>query len=105
LLNNNSVINSNITEGIPSLPPVESKVTAYQAESKVTACNARNDIREGGAILEVAMDNDDDYFAKEYHFGANSIESYITEGIPPLTPVELKGFQHLCKSTKTTSSL
>jgi hypothetical protein len=43
-----------------SLPPVESKVTAYHAKSKVTACiamhaprSARNNIREGGAILEV----------------------------------------------------
>jgi ferredoxin len=60
-----NIINSNITEGVPSLPPVESKVTAYQAKSKVTACNAmrltcsaRNDIREGGSILEVVMDDE-----------------------------------------------
>jgi hypothetical protein len=86
-LKNDSVINSNVTEGIPSLPPVDSKVTAYHAESKVTAwnamratCSARNDIREGGAINEVAC-----------HIGADSIKSYVTEGIPPLPPVELKG--------------
>jgi hypothetical protein len=54
------IIDSNVTEGLMFLPPVESKVTAYQAKSKVTACNAmrvthsaRNNIREGGAILEV----------------------------------------------------
>jgi hypothetical protein len=81
-----NIINSNVTEGIPSLPPVESKVTAYQAKSKVTACNAmraprsaRNNITEGGSILEVAMDDKDDYFSKECHIGANRIESYVTE--------------------------
>jgi hypothetical protein len=54
------IMDSNITEGLTSLHPVESKVTAYHAKSKVTACNAmratrsaRNDIREGGTILEV----------------------------------------------------
>jgi hypothetical protein len=54
------IINTNVTEGLTSLPPVESKVMAYHAKSKVTACNAmrathsaRNNIREGGAILEV----------------------------------------------------
>jgi hypothetical protein len=54
------IIDSNITEGLTSLPPVESKVTVYHAKSKVTACNAiratrspRNTISEGGAILEV----------------------------------------------------
>jgi hypothetical protein len=54
------IIDSNVTEGLTSLPPVESKVTAYHAKSKVTACNtmratrsAMNDIREGGAIIKV----------------------------------------------------
>jgi hypothetical protein len=105
------IIDSNVTEGIPSLLPAESMVTAYHAKFKVTACNAmratrsdRNDIREVGAILEVAMDDDDYYFSKECYTGANSIKCYITEGIPPLHPVEFKGFQHLYKSTKTTSS-
>jgi ferredoxin len=61
------ILNSNVTEGILSFPPVESMVTAYHAESNVTACNAMrgtrssgNNIREGDAILEVAMDNDED---------------------------------------------
>jgi hypothetical protein len=108
-----NIINSDVTEGVPSLPPVESKVMAYHAKSKVTACNtsmrvthsARNDTREGGAILEVTMDDEDDHFSKECHIGANSIKSYVTEGIPPLPLVELNVFQHLYKSTKTTSSL
>jgi hypothetical protein len=39
-LKNDSVNNSNVTEGVPSLPPVESKVTAYQPKSKVAARNA-----------------------------------------------------------------
>jgi hypothetical protein len=66
--------------------------------------SAGNDNREGGAILEVAMDNNDNDFSKECHIGANIIKSYITEGIPSLPPAQLKGFQHLYKSTKTTSS-
>jgi hypothetical protein len=28
------------------------------------------------------MDDEDDYFSKECHIGANRIESYVTEGIP-----------------------
>jgi hypothetical protein len=54
------IIGSNVTEGLTSLPPVEPRVTADHTKSKVTACNAmhatrstRNNIREGGAILEV----------------------------------------------------
>jgi hypothetical protein len=54
------IIDSSITEGLMSLPPVESKVTVDHVKSKVTACNAmcathsaRNNIREGGSILEV----------------------------------------------------
>jgi hypothetical protein len=79
-------VNSNITEGVPSLPPVESKARAYQPKSKVTDCyamraphSARNNIKEGDIILEEQMDNEDDYFSKEWHIGANRIESYVTE--------------------------
>jgi hypothetical protein len=46
------------------------------------------DIREGGAILEVAMDNDDNDFSKECCIGADIIKSYVTKGIPPLPPVQ-----------------
>jgi hypothetical protein len=94
------IINSNVTEGIPLLFPVESMVTAYHTESKVTACHAMrgtcssgDDNREGDVILKVPMDNNEDLYA-ECH----------TRGIPSLPLVELKGFQHLYKSTKTTSS-
>jgi hypothetical protein len=82
-------VNSNVTEGVPSLPPVESKVTAYQPKSKVMARNAmraprsaRNNIKKEGFILEVPMDDEDDYFSKECHIGANRIESYVTEQLP-----------------------
>jgi hypothetical protein len=34
------IIDSNVTEGLTSLPPVESRPTPYHAKSKVTACNA-----------------------------------------------------------------
>jgi hypothetical protein len=37
--------------------------------------SAGNDIREGGAILEVAMDDDDDNFPKEYRIGGDIIKS------------------------------
>jgi hypothetical protein len=94
--------------------------------------STRNNIKEGGSILEEQMDNEDDYFSKECSIRANMIKSYVTEGIPmdnedkhfskecsigvkriksyitdwipPFPPVQLKGFQHLYKSTKTTSS-
>jgi hypothetical protein len=88
------IIDSNITEGIPSLPPVESMVMAYHAESKVTACHAMcgtrssgDDIREGDAILEVAMDDNKD-FSAECHMWGDIIDSNVTEGIPSLPPVE-----------------
>jgi hypothetical protein len=110
-------VDSNVTEGVPSLPPVESQVMAYQSKSKVTdryaimraPGSARNNIKEGGIILEVPMDDEDDYFSKECCNWDNRIESYGAERIPPyppvaLPPVQLKGFQHLYKSTKTTSS-
>jgi hypothetical protein len=64
-------VNSNVTEGVLSLPPVESKVTAYKPKSKVTdcyamraPCSARNNINDGGIILEVPMDDKDDYYSK-----------------------------------------
>jgi hypothetical protein len=65
-------VDSNVTEGVPSLPPVESQDTAYEPKSKVTNCyamrapgHARNNIKEGGIILEVPMDNNYDYFSEE----------------------------------------
>jgi hypothetical protein len=94
LLKNDSIIDSNATEGIRSLPPVESMVTAYHAESKVTACHAmrgtrssRDNIREGDTILEVAVDDDKDLYAKCHTWG-DIIDSNITDGIPSLNPVE-----------------
>jgi hypothetical protein len=88
-LKNDSVNDSNITEGVPSLPPVESKVTAYQPKSKVTASNAmhaprsaRNNIKEGGSILEVPMDDEMNYFSQECRIGVNRIKSYVTEQLP-----------------------
>jgi hypothetical protein len=111
-LKKDSVIKSNVTEGIPSLPTLEFMVTANHAESKVTACRAMrgtrssgDDIGERDAILEVAVDNDDNYFStNKCHSAADTNKSYVTEGVPPLPPFELKGFQHLYKSTKTMSS-
>ena len=69
----------------------------------------RSNIKEGGIILEVPMDDDDDYFSEEGCYCEKRIERYVTERIPPyptfaLPPVQIKGFQHLYKSTKTTSS-
>jgi hypothetical protein len=94
-LKNDSIINSNATEGIPSIPPVESMVTAYHAESKVTACHAMrgtrssgDDIREGDhMILEVAIDDDKD-FSAELHIQGDIIDSNVTEGIVSLPPAE-----------------
>jgi hypothetical protein len=82
---NDSVNNSNITEGVLSLPPVESKVTAYQPKSKVTnryamraPCSARNNIKEGG-----------------------SINSIVTERVSSLPPVESKVTAYQPKSKVT----
>jgi hypothetical protein len=114
-LKNDSINNSNITEGVPSLPPVESQDMAYQPKSKVTnryamrvASSARNNIKEGGIILEVLMDDKDDYFSEEGCNWDKRIESYVAERILPyppvaLPPVKLKGFQHLYKSSMTMS--
>jgi len=95
-------VDSNDTEGVPSLPLVDSQDTAYEPKSKVTdryanrhaPGHARNNIKEGGIILEVTMDDDDDYFSE-------TGQQYPTLALPP---VQMKGFQHLYKSTKTTSS-
>ena len=96
----NIIDSSDVTEGILSLSPVEFMETVYHADSKVTDCHTMrgtrssgDDIREGDAILEVAMDDDEDWYA-----------GCRMQGIPSLPKVELKGFQHLFKSTKTTSS-
>ena len=110
-------VDSNDTEGVMSLPPVESQDTAYEPKSKVTDRYAnrhapghgRNNIKEGGIILEVPMDDEDDFFSEEGRYCEKRIESYVSEQIPQyptldLPPVQMKGFQHLYKSTKTTSS-
>ena len=103
-INDSNVPNGlcNVTEGVPSLPPVDSQDTAYEPKSKVTdryanrhaPGHARNNIKEGGIILEVTMDDEDDYFSE-------TGPQYHTLALPP---VQMKGFQHLYKSTKTTSS-
>jgi hypothetical protein len=107
---------SNVTEEVPSLPPVESQDTAYKPKSKVTNCytmhalsHTRSNVKEGGIILEVPMDDEDEYFSEAGRNWDKRIESYVSERIPmypplALPPVQIKGFQHLYKSTKTTSS-
>jgi hypothetical protein len=57
------IIYSSITKGLTSLPPVESRVMACHAMHGTRS--AGNNIRRGGAILEVAMDDDDDIFSKK----------------------------------------
>jgi hypothetical protein len=99
----------NVTEGVlPSLPPVESQDTAYEPKSKVTdryatrhaPGRARNNVKEGGSILEVTMDDEDNYCSEEGHYCEKRIESYVNELIPPYTtlaipPVHIKGFQQI----------
>jgi hypothetical protein len=65
------IMDSNVTEGMPSFPPVESMVTAYHAESKVRACHAMRETHSSGdniseeePILEVGMDDDKDLYAE-----------------------------------------
>jgi hypothetical protein len=66
-----NIIKSNATEGLTSLPPpVESRVMACHA--MCGSGSAENNIREGGAILEVAMDDDDDNFLRNAVLGATS---------------------------------
>jgi hypothetical protein len=48
-----------ITEGLSSLPPVKSKVTMACHTMRGSGSTGNDTIREGGAILEVAMDDDD----------------------------------------------
>jgi predicted small secreted protein len=71
------MIHSNVTFGLQSLPHVDSKVTACHAMRG--SGSAGNDIRDGGTILELAMDDDDHDL------------STVQEPLPPL---EIKGFQH-----------
>ena len=52
------VIESNVTEGLPSLPPVQSVVTACHAMHGTGSTG--NDIREGGASLELQINEDND---------------------------------------------
>ena len=117
-------VDSNDTEGVPSLPPVDSQDTAYEPKSKVTDRYAnrhvpgrtRSNVKEGGSILEVTMDDDDDYFSETgLHYGSilevtmDDDDDYFSETGPhyptlAIPPFQMKGFQHLYKSTKTTSS-
>jgi hypothetical protein len=84
-LKKDSINDSKVTKGVPSLPPVESKVTADQPKSKVTDCyairaprSARKNIKDGG-----------------------SIDSNVTEGVPSLPPVESKVTAYQPKSKVT----
>jgi hypothetical protein len=97
-------IDGKITEGIPSLSPIEFMVTANHAESKVTACHAMrgthssgDNIREEDTMLEVAMDHDKD-FSAECHMRGDIIDSNVTEGIPSLSPVEFMVTSNHAKS-------
>jgi hypothetical protein len=76
------IINSNVTEGLTSLPPVESRVTACHAMRATRS--AGSNIREGDPILEVAMDDDENNLSSECHMPGNSIESDVTEGLSSL---------------------
>jgi hypothetical protein len=98
-----NIIESNVTERILSLPPVESKVMACHAMCGSNSTG--NDTREGGAILEVAIDDDGNLSTDCRIMGGDLIKSNVTEGILPLPPFELRGFQHIYKSAKTTCSL
>jgi hypothetical protein len=77
-----NIIESNATEGLTSFPPVESKAMACHAMRGTHSSG--NNIREGGAILEVAMDDDGNNFSKECCIGGNIIKSEVTEGLPSL---------------------
>jgi hypothetical protein len=84
-LKNESINNSNVTEGVPSLPLVESHDTAYQPKSKVTdryamhaPGSARNNITDGG-----------------------SVDSNVTEGVPSLPTVESQDMAYQPKSKVT----
>jgi hypothetical protein len=87
-------IKSYVTEQLP----IDNKDDYLSKECSIGANRIKSYITEG-----ILMDNKDDYCSKECRIGDNRIKSYITEQILPLPPVELKGFQHLYKSTKTTS--
>jgi hypothetical protein len=76
------IIESNATEGLTYLPPVESKVTACHAMHGTRSSG--NNIREGGTILEVVMDNDKNNFSKECCIGGNLIKSKVTEELASL---------------------
>jgi hypothetical protein len=79
-------VDSNDTKGVPSLPPVESQDTANKPKSKVTnryamraPGRARSNVKEGGIILEVPMDDEDNYFSEEGRYCDKRIESYVSE--------------------------
>jgi hypothetical protein len=56
-------------------------------------------IREGGAILEVQMDEENDNLSKKCHIGGDIIESNITEGLLSLPPVESQSQVTACHHT------
>jgi hypothetical protein len=82
-LKKDSVNDSNVTKRVPSLPPVESKVTAYQPKSKVTDRYAMH-------VPRSARNKD-----------GGSVDSNITEEVPSFPPVESKVTAYHPKSKVT----
>jgi hypothetical protein len=77
-----NIIESDASEGLISLPPVESRVMACHAMQGT--CSAGNNIREGAAILEVVMDNDENDLSAGCCMWGNIIKSNVTGGLPSL---------------------
>jgi hypothetical protein len=68
-----NIIESNVTEELPSLPPVESQVTACHAMHG--SGSTGNDIREGGAILEVQLDDNNDNLSKKCRLASEAVKT------------------------------